>query len=653
LSLIAFFRPAFLWGLLAVAIPVIVHLLFRHRTVSFDFSSLRFLQQTAVRASRRRRLRRLLLLLTRMAAVAVLVLLFAHPYRRKDPFLLMRSPQATVFCWVDPTISMDYRRDDVPLWRDALSMIGALDSGLAPSARLLCYDERQERFLDWRMLEPSEKPAPRHGPSGVDAALRAFRERLETGGEPGSLVLFSDWQEQTAAALDSFLVNDSVFFPIALVSMGARKPWNISLRESGLYGNRVVRAVVDAQGRAVESEELVVELGSMRAGRHTVTLEPDEQRQVEIPVSLPAGESAGRVRLVRQDPFLHDNRSYFTADNGRVDQVVAIADPSAAFPVVAAFDALLPEETPEPRAVPAHRLDRQLLDSADVILLVGEQAAPEILQSALATDGLEQKVLIVAPLHGSTLPPWQALGIPKRGGTVSRWKQSEQPLHPVLPDTMSLLWRGFPRLQERDGAVYNYLEPLPGTPLAYLSNGAVLASGHRDEQGNYWIFSATPLVVTEANNLCETGFYLPFIDRLTEHGMASVWAGRQSWTAGVPHANPFSGSRSSARVFDQNGRLYAEWDRQQSVVIAEPGLYTVRPEGRASFTIAVAMAADEADFTYRLPSVPDQKAAHVRSFVPGDFRRFIHNGLRSPVYGVLWLLLAALLLIEVLLWRWR
>ncbi len=76
---LAFLTPLFLAGLFAVAIPVVVHLIRRHRGTPVAFPSLMFLRRLPVRDVRRRQIRDWPLLLIRASAVALLALAFARP----------------------------------------------------------------------------------------------------------------------------------------------------------------------------------------------------------------------------------------------------------------------------------------------------------------------------------------------------------------------------------------------------------------------------------------------------------------------------------------------------------------------------------------------------------------------------------------------
>src|SRR5712671_5823617 len=74
------FAPWFLAGVVAVGLPIYLHLLRRHATTPRPFSSLRFFERRQQSAIRHRRLRYLLLLSLRLALLVLLVLAFANPF---------------------------------------------------------------------------------------------------------------------------------------------------------------------------------------------------------------------------------------------------------------------------------------------------------------------------------------------------------------------------------------------------------------------------------------------------------------------------------------------------------------------------------------------------------------------------------------------
>jgi hypothetical protein len=75
-----FIYPSFLWALLLIAIPIIIHLvnLRRHQTVYF--SNVNFLKKVKKESQRRSKLKQFLILMCRIMLIAMLVFSFAKPY---------------------------------------------------------------------------------------------------------------------------------------------------------------------------------------------------------------------------------------------------------------------------------------------------------------------------------------------------------------------------------------------------------------------------------------------------------------------------------------------------------------------------------------------------------------------------------------------
>ena len=100
-----FFAPWFLVGLLAVGLPVWLHLLRKHRSPPQPFGSLMFWERHTQSSIKHRRLRYLLLLALRTALFVLIALAFAHPYivRKSIPF--QHTGEITVLA-IDNSLSM-------------------------------------------------------------------------------------------------------------------------------------------------------------------------------------------------------------------------------------------------------------------------------------------------------------------------------------------------------------------------------------------------------------------------------------------------------------------------------------------------------------------------------------------------------------------
>src|SRR3954453_14732413 len=112
----SFLTPLYALGLLAVAAPIVFHLIRRTPRGEVPFSSLLFLSPSPPRLTRRSRLDQLLLLLLRATALVLFALAFARPFFREAAGLNLRDVEGQrVALLIDTSASM--RRGD--LWARA------------------------------------------------------------------------------------------------------------------------------------------------------------------------------------------------------------------------------------------------------------------------------------------------------------------------------------------------------------------------------------------------------------------------------------------------------------------------------------------------------------------------------------------------------
>ena len=75
-----FLFPSFLWGLLAVSVPLIIHLFNFRRTKRVFFTNVAFLKAVETQTSAFRRIKQWLILAARILFLAFLVFAFAQPF---------------------------------------------------------------------------------------------------------------------------------------------------------------------------------------------------------------------------------------------------------------------------------------------------------------------------------------------------------------------------------------------------------------------------------------------------------------------------------------------------------------------------------------------------------------------------------------------
>lgn len=132
----SFLAPFYVLGALAIAAPIVFHLIRRAPRGEVPFSSLMFLTPTPPRLTKRNRLDNWLLLLLRAAALGLLAFAFARPFLRQAALLDPgEAPRQRVAVLVDASASM--RRGD--LWPRAVAAAkGAIDE-CRPGDELAVY----------------------------------------------------------------------------------------------------------------------------------------------------------------------------------------------------------------------------------------------------------------------------------------------------------------------------------------------------------------------------------------------------------------------------------------------------------------------------------------------------------------------------------
>ena len=106
-----FLYPAFLVGLLAASLPILIHLLNRRRLQRIRFPAVRFILLSQKRISRSYRLRHWLLLALRTLAVVFLVLLLANPIFQTGAGLFAGGGPVTLVVLLDNSLSMTWSGD--------------------------------------------------------------------------------------------------------------------------------------------------------------------------------------------------------------------------------------------------------------------------------------------------------------------------------------------------------------------------------------------------------------------------------------------------------------------------------------------------------------------------------------------------------------
>lgn len=224
--MIGFLNNAFLYGLIGVGIPILIHLFARQKIRTVRFSSTAMLSELQIRRARRFRLAQLLLLILRCLAIGLLVLAFARPTIRTGTLAKTGDAPVSALLMIDRSFSMQRGRlfaeaqnralavIDRMRSRDRVALMWSDSSGIADGLRYSAIGSLRE--------EVRQSPATfgkNDWPGRLSNAVRLFQEEPRIGKE-----LFWIWDMQRtafSAPLDSVPVsNPHVFVYVLPVSGG-------------------------------------------------------------------------------------------------------------------------------------------------------------------------------------------------------------------------------------------------------------------------------------------------------------------------------------------------------------------------------------------------------------------------------------------------
>lgn len=305
--------PLFLLGLGTLVVPVIVHLIHRHKRESVPFPSLMFIQRIPYKDVRRQQLRHKLLFAIRCLALILLALAFARPF-------LENATEATaadiagreVVILLDRSHSMrfgDRWQRGVEQARARLDLLGPLDR-----ATVVLFAETAEVTGE----NAIERAEPTAGGTRYGSALQLAGRILSESEQPErEVVLITDFQRSGWDRVSDVRLPGGTI--VTAVDLSEDETHNISLpfvslRQEVLSGREwvsVTTRVVNGGERQVVGLRVALVLNGQELQSHTVTVDPLGSTAVTFsPVLLPEGVSRGAV-TAGTDALAQDNTAVF------------------------------------------------------------------------------------------------------------------------------------------------------------------------------------------------------------------------------------------------------------------------------------------------------------------------------------------------------
>lgn len=333
-----FLNAAFLAGLGAVALPILIHLVHRRRAKEVPFSSLRYLIHIDERVARRHRLQELAILAMRCGALAFVALALAKPLFRPEGSPVGGRGATTAVLVVDDSYSMGVAESGVTLFEQARSSAAAIAKSLRPGDQaIVLAPHHMPSSEEMRVLSDLGAIAKdvasirlSHEPTVIAPTIGAAYEILSKATTPcRELYVFSDLQvngwepvleDQQAGSASGFGDRPSGV-DVYLVPLGGGEVHDLGVTEvqavaaGGLREAPVwVTALITNQGKRDEEGRLSVIVDGRSVAEQAVRAARGET--VPVALTLPPqapGQHRGVVRL-SGDSLAEDNERGFVVD---------------------------------------------------------------------------------------------------------------------------------------------------------------------------------------------------------------------------------------------------------------------------------------------------------------------------------------------------
>jgi hypothetical protein len=567
----SFLAPALLAGLLAIAVPVLVHLAQRERRRVVVFPSLMFVRKIPYRSVRRRVVRDWPLLLLRAAAVALFVLAFARPFVPGAGLAAAGSGTRDLVILLDRSASMAYgdrfaRARDVA--RQAVQRLGPGDRAslvlFASDVEVAARPTTDHRVVLSALAGAAPVPLATHfGP-----ALRAAAGLIEASPMPRrEVMLVSDFQRTGWDAAQPVTFAPGITLNTASVALP-------EVEDAAIVDAAFDRAVADPSGgervtitvrvanrgrSRVEGREAVLEADGRRVGVGRVSIDPGTVATVAFdPLSLPRGTALRIAVRLTPDRLSADDAWYAVLASRERLPVLVLEGADATGEYLRRALAVSIQPRIEATFVPAAGADPAAF-ARSAVIVVDDAAVPGGAAGRALAAAVDRGAGLLAVLGGRAQWPSADLLPGVLAGTVDRPEARGGSLGFV--DFTHPLFEVFKAPRSGDLAaarVFRYRSlGAAGRVLARFDDGAVAVAERQVGKGKVIAWSSS--LDGSWNDLVLQPVFVPFLHQAVKY--LAGYTPRPAWqTAGEPvRADETDGvvlSPSGAREPSDDGRAF-------------------------------------------------------------------------------------------------
>jgi Aerotolerance regulator N-terminal/CARDB len=630
-----FLYPTFLFGLLSLAIPVIIHLVELRRPKRVIFTNTRFLREVKEITASSRRLKRILILLSRLLALSALVLAFAQPFLPADHAATAPTNDARFYLDNSSSMQNTSRTAAVSLLDEAKSQIRQLTGAFSASTKYRLLDNE---FAEGTTAIPAtslldaiarvQLTARRNTSEQAVRRLLAVNDQVGAGTK---VFVYSDFQRNSSDLKQLQVASGNA--QLYLMPLEAQSTRNV-------YVDTVL--LTDEFVRPAESNQLVVRVansGSEKAtgvgvkvfvdqqqvSAYSLDLAPGEQKATQVSFRV-TGEGVKRGRVEISDlPVTFDNNYFFTLRAAPAIDVFGIG-PKLETPAQKAF---VTEPAFRYAGADERTINYQQAADADLLLV---QELPAI--SAGVADNVRKfaqgggSVLLI-PAQSADRSSYGAL-FQSLGLTSIRWTTggTAQPLR--APDTRDPFFSGVFTSPDAAMSVPKATPSLTWTrstrDILRLRSGAPLLSGFRVGRGMVYVLASS--LDPAASDFASNALFVPTLFRLAQQSyrapqQLAYALGRQTISLPVKASD---GRKQFFRLVrdDSTSFIPEQQIRDGRLIFSAPsemnqaGFYTLRRAGEASTVLAF-------NYDKRESTLAQYTAAELKQAFAGNSRIHVYE----------------------------
>jgi len=316
-----FLFPYILWGLLAVSIPVIIHLFNFRKFRKVYFTNVRFLEELKQQTRKQSKLRHLLVMISRMLAIVSLVMAFAQPYIPHNNKTERPDSVTQINIYLDNSFSMEALSPAGPLLetakakaREIAAAYRSTDLFMLTTNEFEGQHQRwvsQEEFLQLItdiLVTPSVRTIS-------EVVSRQHDSYFDSPGQARISYLISDFQ---LSMVDFERLTADSLMSVRLVPLEAVKTdnlyidscWFVSPVHQLYQGVKLVVRVVNDSETNYEKMPLKLSVNGKQKALASFDVRPGTFYDVELPfTNYDEGIQAGTVEITDY-PVVFDDRMF-------------------------------------------------------------------------------------------------------------------------------------------------------------------------------------------------------------------------------------------------------------------------------------------------------------------------------------------------------